>query len=97
MYNNYFFRNSSNTNKHPFKLPTNFTAPTPNNSHLLECISNVLYDLKTENGTQKQTPKHNISPHGLKTIHELKYVDDIIISLADKGGAIVIWPTRLSD
>jgi hypothetical protein len=32
MYNRYFFRHNTNTNRHPFKLPTNFTAPIPDNS-----------------------------------------------------------------
>jgi hypothetical protein len=31
MYNSYFFRHNTNTNRHPFKLPTNFTAPIPDN------------------------------------------------------------------
>ena len=47
MCNRYHFRHTQPRRKHPFKLPTKFTAPPPDNSNLQEYISNILYDLKT--------------------------------------------------
>ena len=48
MYNRYLSGNTVRNTKHPFKLPTNFTAPIPDNSNLQEYISNVYYDIKTD-------------------------------------------------
>ena len=92
MYNKYFFRHLKTTTKHPFKLPSNFTAPQPDNINLLQYISNVFYDLKTEYAKHKHTPISNISSHQIQAIHQLKSDNDLIVKPADKGGAIVIWP-----
>jgi hypothetical protein len=89
MYNRYFFRHK---HKHPFKLPTNFTAPIPDNSNLQEYISNIYHDLKTEYEKHNEPAKPNISKNELQTIHNLKIDNDLIVKPADKGGAIVIWP-----
>ena len=94
MYNRYFFRHNTNTNtnRHPFKLPTNFTAPIPDNSNLQEYISNIYHDLKTEYEKDKEHAKPNISKDELQAVHNLKTDNDLIVKPADKGGAIVIWP-----
>ena len=92
MYNRYFFRHNTNTNRHPFKLPTNFTAPIPDNSNLQEYISNIYHDLKTEYEKHKEHAKPNISKDELQAVHNLKTDNDLIVKPADKGGAIVIWP-----
>ena len=92
MYNRYFFRHNTNNNRHPFKLPTNFTAPIPDNSNLQEYISNIHQDLKTEYEEHKEHAKPNISKDELQAIHNLKTDNDLIVKPADKGGAIVIWP-----
>ena len=92
MYNRYFFRHNTNNNRHPFKLPTNFTAPIPDNSNLQEYISNIYQDLKTEYEEHKEHAKPNISKDELQAIHNLKTDNDLIVKPADKGGAIVIWP-----
>ncbi len=92
MYNRYYFRHTGNTTKHPFKLPTKFTAPLPDNSNLQEYISNVYHDLKTEYNANIQPATPNISKQELHSIHKLKTDNDLIVKPADKGGAIVIWP-----
>jgi hypothetical protein len=64
MYNRYFCRHTKNTTKHPFKLPTNFTAPLPDNSNLQEYISNVYHDLKSEHNSKFLTAdSHARTPH----------------------------------
>lgn len=90
MYNKYHFRDINSTT-HPFKTRSKFTPPPPDNSNLIEYISHIYHDLKTQHTTQTHN-KHNISPTELHTINELKSNNDIIIKPADKGGAIVIWP-----
>ena len=92
MYNRYFLRHTKSTFKHPFKIPTNFTAPIPDNSNLQEYISQVYHDLKTEYNKTTQPPVPNISKHELQSINTLKNDNDLIVKPADKGGAIVIWP-----
>ena len=92
MYNRYFSRHNTNNNRHPFKLPTNFTAPIPDNSNLQEYISNIYQYLKTEYEEHKEHAKPNISKDELQAIHNLKTDNDLIVKAADKGGAIVIWP-----
>ena len=93
MYNRYLFGNTVRNTKHPFKLPTNFTAPIPDNSNLQEYISNVYYDIKTADYhmTMKRPPT-NITKHEIQSLHLLKTDNDLIVKPADKGGAIVIWP-----
>ena len=93
MYNRYLFGNTVRNTKHPFKLPTNFTAPIPDNSNLQEYISNVYYDIKTADYhmTMKR-PSTNITKHEIQSLHLLKTDNDLIVKPADKGGAIVIWP-----
>ena len=92
MYNRYYFRHIGNITKHPFKLPTKFTVPLPDNSNLQEYISNVYHDLKTEYNANIQPATPNISKQELHSIHKLKTDNDLIVKPADKGGAIVIWP-----
>ena len=72
MYNRYYFRHTGNTTKHPFKLPTKFTAPLPDNSNLQEYISNVYHDLKTEYNANIQPATPNISKQEVHSIHKLK-------------------------
>ena len=74
MYNRYFFRNKRNTTKHPFKLPTKFTEPLPDNNNLLEYISNVYHDLKTEYNMHQQSSKPNITKNELHSICKLKLI-----------------------
>ena len=92
MYNRYLFGNTVGNTKHPFKLPTNFTAPIPDNSNLQEYISNVYYDIKADYHTTMKCPPTNITKHEIQSLHQLKTDNDLIVKPADKGGAIVIWP-----
>ena len=83
-YNKYLFGHTTRNTKHPFKLPTNFTAPIPDNSNLQEYISNAYYDIKTNYQITTNPPRSNITKQKIQSLHQLKP--------ADKGGAIVIWP-----
>ena len=92
MYNRYLFGNTVRNTKHPFKPPTNFTTPIPDNSNLQEYISNVYYDIKTDYHMTMKRPPTNITKHEIQSLHQLKTDNDLIVKPADKGGAIVIWP-----
>ena len=92
MYNRYHFRHTQPRQKHPFKLPTKFTAPPPDNSNLQEYISNILYDLKTGYTDSTQSTSKNLTQEELHSIQTLKNDTELIVKPADKGGAIVIWP-----
>ena len=72
-------------------MPTNFTAPIPDNRNPKEYISQVYHDLKTEYNKTTPTPVPNISKHELQSINTLKNDNDFIVKPADKGGAIIIW------
>ena len=61
-------------------------------SNLQEYISNVLSDLKDGYTKHIQPRTKNLSKHELQSIKELKTDSALIVKLADKGGAIVIWP-----
>ena len=90
MYIKHYFRNYTN-NKHPFKLPSNFDPPPPDNSSLMEYISHVYHDLKTQHTTNINA-KHNLSSNEFRSIQQLKQTNELIIKPADKAGALVIWP-----
>ena len=92
MYNKYLFGHTTRNTKHPFKLPTNFTAPIPDNSNLQEYISNVYYDIKTNYQITTNPPCSNITKQEIQSLHQLKTDNDLLVKPADKGGAIVIWP-----
>ena len=57
MHMKYFFRKNTPT-KHPFKTTSRFTPPQPDNSNLMEYISLVYHDLKTQHSTQQLQTKH---------------------------------------
>ena len=92
MYLKYFFKDTQNEHRHPFKLKTNFTPPIPDNTNLLEYISLVLNDLKTNNNENDNRSRRNISNEQQKSLVALRDNNDLIVKPADKGGAIVIWP-----
>ena len=93
MYNKYLFGHTTRNTKHPFKHPTNFTAPIPDNSNLQEYISNVYYDIKTNYQITTNPPRSNITKQEIQSLHQLKTDNDLLVKPAtDKGGAIVIWP-----
>ena len=95
MYNRYHFRHTQPKEKHPFKLPTKFTASFSDNSNLQEYISNVLHDLKTVYTDSRQSTSKNLTTEELHSIQTLKIDTELIVKPADKGGAIVIWPKAL--
>ena len=84
MYNRYLSGNTVRNTKHPFKLPTNFTAPIPDNSNLQEYISNVYYDIKTDYHITMKRPPTNITKHEKQSFHQLKTDNDLIVKPADK-------------
>ena len=92
MYLKYFFKDTQNEHRHPFKLKTNFTPPIPDNTNLLEYISLVLNYLKTNNNDNDNRSRRNISNEQQKSLVALRDNNDLIVKPADKGGAIVIWP-----
>ena len=92
MYNRYHFRHTQPRRKHPFKLPTKFTAPPPDKSNLQEYISDILYDLKTGYTDSTKSTSKNLTQEELHSIQTLKNDTELIVKPADKGGAIVIWP-----
>ena len=92
MYNKYLFGHTTRNTKHPFKLPSNFTAPIPDNNNLQEYISNVYHDIKTNYQITTNPPSSNITKQEIQSLHQLKTDNDLLVKPADKGGAIVIWP-----
>ena len=92
MYNKYLFGHTTINTKHPFKLPTNSTAPIPDNSNLQEYISNVYYDFKTNYQITTNPPHSNITKQEIQSLHQLKTDNDLLVKPAEKEGAIVIWP-----
>ena len=93
MYSKYFFRHKTPSKKHPFKLPSKFTPPLPDNDNLIEYISLIYNDLKNKPDFNR-THKRNITNDELKSLNDLKNNKDIVIKPADKGGSIVLWPRR---
>ena len=76
MYNKYLFGHTTRNTKHPFKLPTNFTAPIPDNSNLQEYISNVYYDIKTNYQITTNPSCSNITKQEIQSLHQLKTDND---------------------
>ena len=53
-------------------------------------IETIDRSLENNLGTNKREKKQNLTKEEIKALHELKERDDIIITKADKGGAVVI-------
>ena len=95
MYLKHFFKDTNNTQRHPFKTTNNFTPPIPDNINLLEYISLVLRDIKTNTNHNTTRLQDNLSHEQWESLTSLHKNDELIVKPADKGGAIVIWPREL--
>ena len=89
------FKNSENKNcfteEEIFRKPTNETWIPNNNHHSIETfIEATRNEINNKIEKKKQLNYSNLSVKEQKAFQELKSRDDIVITEADKGGAVVI-------
>ena len=79
-------------NKHTHsKWKVTGNLPTPDNPNLLEYLSNTLQTLR-DTGTTNTNTRTN--PKEEKALRSLQKLPNTVIKPADKGGALVLWPSK---
>ena len=81
-------QNDNNPQNFRYKRNTSWSPPYVH-PNVITFIDAVNKDI--ENSTIKKLPKDNLSKDERNALHSLQTRDDIIITNADKGGAVVIW------
>ena len=83
------FKNNETNNE--FRVKTSSWTPSSTHPNVLTFIDAVNKDI--ENTKPGKQPKDNISNSERIALRNLKMRKDIVITKADKGGAVVIWDT----
>ena len=83
------FKNNETNNE--FRVKTSSWTPPSTHPNVLTFIDAVNKDI--ENTKPGKQPKDNISNSERIALRNLKMRKDIVITKADKGGAVVIWDT----
>ena len=91
MYLKYHYRFNQQP-RHPFKQPSQWQPPLPTNHHLLKYMSHVWHSIKS-NFSPSTHITHNLTKPLKSAILTLQQLPDTVIKPADKGGAIVLWPS----